>query len=144
MLTVGANILFAVVNQDVYSEGTSYTAPFYASRNCVVPSDPIYNKDGSWNRDFIRNSDRNPLLSATYDYEKEKVMRTFNTIYADFEFIKNLKFKTTLSYDITNTKGLNGWDPRTPNGDDVTADLQNLTTNCKNLFGPTSSPISLK
>ncbi|MCF0165494.1 MAG: TonB-dependent receptor [Bacteroidales bacterium] len=123
MLTVGANILFAVVNQDVYSEGTSYTAPFYASRNCVVPSDPIYNKDGSWNRDFIRNSDRNPLLSATYDYEKEKVMRTFNTIYADFEFIKNLKFKTTLSYDITNTKGLNWWDPRTSNGDDVNGRL---------------------
>ncbi|MCF0168072.1 MAG: TonB-dependent receptor, partial [Bacteroidales bacterium] len=118
-LKVGANILFAVVGQDVYSEGTSYTAPFYASRNCVVPSDAVYNEDGSWNRDFIRNSDRNPLLSLTYDYQKEKVTRTFNTLYGEFDIIKDLKFRTTLSYDITNTKGVDWWDPRTSNGDDI-------------------------
>ncbi|MCF0176989.1 MAG: SusC/RagA family TonB-linked outer membrane protein, partial [Bacteroidales bacterium] len=122
-LTLGANILFAVVNQDVYSEGTSYTAPFYASRNCVVPSDAVYNQDGSWNRDFIRNSDRNPLLSSTYDYHKEQVTRTFNTLYGEYEFIKNLKFKTTLSYDLTNTKGVVWWDPRTSNGDDINGGL---------------------
>ena len=66
-LTLGANILFSKVNQDLYSEGTSYTSPFYSSRNCVVPSDAAYNEDGTWDRDFIRNSDRNPLLAQTYD-----------------------------------------------------------------------------
>ena len=117
-LTLGANILFSKVNQDVYSEGTSYTAPFYASVNCVVPSDPIYNEDGTWNRDFIRNEDRNPLLSMTYDYDREHLTRTFNTVYAEYEFIKNLKFKTTLSYDYTINKGFDWSDPRTSNGDD--------------------------
>ena len=58
-LKLGANMLFATVNQDVYGEGTSYTSPFYSSRNAVVPSDTPYNEDGSWNRDFIRNGDRN-------------------------------------------------------------------------------------
>lgn len=118
-LKVGANMLFATVDQDVYSEGTSYTSPFYSSRNAVVPSDAVYNEDGSWNRDFIRNSDRNPLLSATYDYTREYVTRTFNTIYGEYEFIKNLKFKSTLSYDYTNTKGKDWSDPRTSNGDDI-------------------------
>lgn len=90
-LKLGANVLFATVNQDVYSEGTSYSSPFYTSRNAVVPSDPVYNEDGSWNRDFIRNSDRNPALAATYDYQREYVTRTFNTIYGEYEFIKDLE-----------------------------------------------------
>ena len=118
-LKLGANILFVTVNQDVYGEGTSYTSPFYSSRNAVVPSDPVYNEDGSWNRDFIRNSDRNPLLAATYDYQREYVNRAFNTIYGEYEFLKGLKFKTTLSYDYTNTKGKEWSDPRTSNGDDI-------------------------
>ena len=118
-LKLGANMLFATVNQDVYGEGTSYTSPFYSSRNAVVPSDTPYNEDGSWNRDFIRNGDRNPLLSATYDYQREYVNRAFNTIYGEYEFIKNLKFKSTFSYDYTNTKGKDWSDPRTSNGEDV-------------------------
>ena len=118
-LKLGANVLFATVNQDVYSEGTSYSSPFYTSRNAVVPSDPIYNEDGSWNRDLIRIGDRNPLLSATYDYQREYVTRTFNTIYGEYEFIKDLKFKSTFSYDYVITKGKDWSDPRTSNGDDI-------------------------
>lgn len=118
-LQLGANVLFATVNQDVYSEGTSYSSPFYTSRNAVVPSDPIYNEDGSWNRDLIRIGDRNPLLSATYDYQREYVTRTFNTIYGEYEFIKDLKFKSTFSYDYVITKGKDWSDPRTSNGDDI-------------------------
>ena len=117
-LKLGANLLFSNVNQDVYSEGTSYTSPFYSSRNCVVPSDAVYNEDGSWNRVFIRNSDRNPWLASTYDYNRQYVNRSFNTLYAEYEFIKDLKFKTTLSHDYTVVKGVDWMDPRTSNGDD--------------------------
>ena len=117
-LKLGANMMFATVNQDVHAEGTTYTSPFYSSRNCVVPSDAVYYEDGSWNREFIRNSDRNPLLSATYDYQREYVTRSFNTVYAQYEFVKNLIFKSTFSYDYTNTKGKDWSDPRTSNGDD--------------------------
>ncbi|RGN35807.1 TonB-dependent receptor [Bacteroides oleiciplenus] len=116
---LGANVLFATVNQDVYSEGTSYSSPFYTSRSAVVPSDPVYNEDGSWNRDFIRISDRNPALAATYDYQREYVTRAFNTIYGEYEFIKDLKFRSTFSYDYVNTKGNDWSDPRTSNGDDI-------------------------
>lgn len=116
---LGANVLFATVNQDVYSEGTSYSSPFYTSRSAVIPSDPVYNEDGSWNRDLIRISDRNPALSAAYDFQREYVTRTFNTIYGEYEFIKDLKLKSTLSYDYVNTKGKDWSDPRTSNGDDI-------------------------
>ena len=122
-LTLGANMLFSKVNQDVYSEGTSYTSPFYSSRNCVVPSDPVYNEDGTWNREFIRNDDRNPLLSQTYDSRREYITRYFNTIYGEYEFIPNLKFKSTLSYDYNINKGESWNDPRTSNGDDENGEM---------------------
>lgn len=121
---IGANILLAYVKQDVYSEGTTYTAPFYSSRNAVVPSDPVYNEDGSWNREFIRNGRRNPLLASTYDYQKEYVHRNMNTIYVDYEFIKNLKLKSTLSYDYTVTKGKDWNDPRSSNGESVNGEME--------------------
>ncbi|MBO5251209.1 MAG: TonB-dependent receptor [Bacteroidaceae bacterium] len=117
-LKLGANLMFTTLNQDVHSEGTTYTSPFYSSRNRVTPSDPIYNEDGSWNRSFLRSKDHNPLLSATYDYQREYVTRSFNTVYAQYEVIKDLIFKTTFSYDYTNTKGKDWSDPRTSNGDD--------------------------
>ena len=122
-LKVGANLLLANVTQDVYSEGTAYSSPFYTSRNAIVPSDPVYNEDGSWNRELIRIGDHNPLLSMTYDTSKEYVVRTFNTIYAQYELIKNLRFKSTLSYDYTHIKGVEWNDPRTSSGDDVNGEM---------------------
>ena len=118
-LTLGANIFFSSVNQDVYSEGFTYTAPFYSSRSAVTPSDPVYNEDGTWNRAFIRIGDRNPALANEYDSQREYVTRTFNTVYGQYEFIKDLKFKTTFSYDYITTKGKDWADPRTSNGDDI-------------------------
>ncbi len=117
-LKFGSNTLFSRVNQDVYSEGTSYTSPFYSSRNAVSPSDPVYNEDGTWNRELIRIADRNPLLSMTYDTNREYITRHFNTFYGEYEFIPNLKFKSTISYDYNISKGKEWDDPRTSNGDD--------------------------
>lgn len=117
-LDLGARILFSSVNQNVYSEGTSYTAPFYSTVSKLTPSDPVYNEDGTWNRDFIGNSDYNPILSAKYSYDREYATRAFNTLYASYELIKDLKFKTTLSYDFTMNKGREWNDPRTSDGDD--------------------------
>ena len=37
-------------------------------------------------------------------------------LYAEYEIIKNLKFKTTFSYDNTTVKGEKWYDPRTSNG----------------------------
>ena len=116
---LGANILFSSVNQDVYGEGFSYTSPFYSSRSAVTPSDPVYNEDGSWNRAFIRIDDRNPALANEYDSQREYVTRTFNTVYGQYEFIKDLKFKSTFSYDYITTKGKDWADPRTSNGDEI-------------------------
>lgn len=117
-ITFGVNVLFSNVKQDTYGEGTSYTSPFYSSVSKVSPSDPVYNEDGSWNRDLISLGDRNPLLAMTYDSKKEYVTRQFNTAWAQYEFVKNLKLKSTVGYDYQVNKAENWYDPRTSNGDD--------------------------
>lgn len=115
-LSVGYSGQLSDVDQDIYSEGTSYTAPFYACISKVTPSDPVYNEDGSWNQSLIANGDRNPALSQAYDTHNEKISRFMNTLWGQYEFINNLKFKSTVSYDYMTTKGKEWYDPRTSNG----------------------------
>lgn len=122
-LKLGANIMFTSLNQDVYSEGTSYTAPFYSSRSKLSPSDPVFNEDGTYNQELISLARRNPVLAAEYNTKKEYVNRTFNTLYGEYEFIKNLKFKSTFSYDYNINKGKSWTDPRTSDGEKVNGSM---------------------
>ena len=123
-LKVGGNMMFTSLTQDVYSEGTSYTAPFYASRSKVTPSDPVYNEDGTYNQDLLSNKRRNPVLASEYNYQREYVKRTFNTIFAEYEFIKDLKLKSTFSYDYNISKGKDWKDPRTSDGEKNNGGMQ--------------------
>lgn len=116
-LSLGANIMFTSLNQDVYSEGTTYTAPFYSSVSKLTPSDPVFNEDGSYNQDLISLARRNPVLAQDYNYQREYVTRTFNTIHAEYEFIKDLKLKSILSYDYNISKGKYWRDSRTSDGE---------------------------
>lgn len=116
-MKVGARILFSRVNQDGYSEGFTYTSPIYGTRNGVTPSDPIWNEDGTWNRDLIKLGDRNPLLANKYNFKRDYVIRAFNTVYGMYEVVKNLQLKTTFSYDFIMNKSRSWKDPRTSDGD---------------------------
>lgn len=132
-LRVGANIMFTSLNQDVYSEGTSYTAPFYSSRSKLTPSDPVYNEDGTYNQDLISLARRNPVLAAEYNYQREFVNRTFNTLYAEYEFIKDLKLKSTLSYDYNISKGKDWKDSRTSDGEKNNGGMQKVYSEYKKM-----------
>lgn len=115
-ISIGLKTLFSYLNQDVFSEGMTYTSPFYSSRNAVTPSDPVYLEDGSYNRNFIRNSDRNPKLSMDYNFKEERIIRTFNTAYIQYLILEGLSLKTTYSYDFTMSEGDSWDDPRTSDG----------------------------
>ena len=117
-MNIGAKIQFSKVNQDTYSEGTSYTSPIYGTRNGATPSDPIWNEDGTWNRALIKLDDRNPMLSNSYNFKREYATRSFNTVYASFDIWKGIKFASTFSYDFVMNKSRAWKDPRTSDGDD--------------------------
>jgi len=116
-LKVGVNHLYSIVNQDVSLEDTYFVAPLSASRTAVTPSDPVYNKDGSWNCDFMGNGDCNPLAYLTYDYDRERVKRVFTTLFAEYEIVDRLKFKSTLNLDDMDVVGKSWSDPKASNGE---------------------------
>lgn len=125
-VTLGAKVLFSALNQKSNGEGTSYTTPLYATRVKVTPSDFPYYEDGSYvtsddpainGRDvFPGNGGRNPKPSLDLNYQKEKVTRAFNTIYGSYNILKDLQFKSTLSYDYTVVKGDKWKDPDSYDG----------------------------
>ncbi|GHT18632.1 SusC/RagA family TonB-linked outer membrane protein [Bacteroidia bacterium] len=114
--TVGVKSLVSRLNQDVFSEGTVYVSPFYSSRRNVTPSDAVYLADGSYNHTFVVGSDRNPKIEQDLNYKREALTRAFNTVYGQYEFIDNLKFKSTFSYDYNLSKGDTYNDPRSSEG----------------------------
>lgn len=117
-MNVGARVQFSKVNQDTYSEGRAYTSPIYGTRNGATPSDPVWNEDGTWNRDLIKLDDRNPMLSNSYNFKKEYATRAFNTVFANIDIWKGLRFASTFSYDFVMNKSRSWKDPRTSDGDD--------------------------
>lgn len=123
-LTVGYSGQVSSIKQEIYSEGTSYTAPFYASVSKVVPSDPIYNEDGTFNTKLIGNGARNPYLALLYDSKTERINRFMNTIWGQYEIIDNLKFKTTINYDYMLNKARDWADNRSSNGSSTNGYLE--------------------
>lgn len=115
-LQLGANILYSNVNQSVNSEGGTYTSPIYSSRHKVSPSDAVYNEDGTYNQDLLSNSHRNPKMAADMNYKRQKVDRSFNTIFANYKIINDLLFNTTFSLDHTNTRYKSWDDPKSSDG----------------------------
>ncbi len=105
-LSVGANILFSNVKQSTNTEGTAYLSPFYSVFNTVTGRDVPFNEDGSYASVFPRNgTGRNPKAYADLNYQNENIIRSFNTIYANYSIIEGLNFKSTISYDFSMVKG---------------------------------------
>jgi TonB-linked SusC/RagA family outer membrane protein len=105
-LSVGANLLFSNVRQSTNTEGTAYLSPFYSVFNTVTSRDVPFLPDGSYAFDFPRNgTGRNPKAYADLNYQIENITRAFNTIYAGYEIIDNLEFRSTVSYDFNMVKG---------------------------------------
>ncbi len=115
-LELGANVLYSRLSQFSSSESLSYTSPMYASRHKVSPSDPIFNKDGSYNVTLLENGKRNPKSQLDLNTKNQKLDRSFNTIFANLYILKGLVFNTTFSFDHTNSYYKSWSDPRSTDG----------------------------
>lgn len=115
-LELSANLLYSEVQQDVNSEGGTYTSPLYASRNTATPSNPAFKEDGTYSDYFPRMDGRNPKATADLNYSREWISRAFNTLKATYSFTHDIKFKSTFSYDFSMNKGKSWNDPLTSDG----------------------------
>ena len=115
-LQLGANILYSQMKQLGSNEGGTYTSPIYSTRHKVSASDYIYELDGSYNVNLLENGKRNPKSALDYNYKKQTIDRSFNTIFANYTFMDGLIFNTTLSMDHTNSEYKSWTDPRSTDG----------------------------
>lgn len=126
-LQVGANILYSALRQDGSSEGGTYTAPIYSTRHKVSASDPIYNEDGTYNTELLANGKRNPQAALDYNYKRQKVDRSFNTVFANYTLMEGLVLNSTFSLDHS-TSSYKSWnDPRSSDGEADNGSLSNNT-----------------
>ncbi len=124
-LQLGANILFSRIKQFGSNEGTTYTSPLYSSRHKVSASDYIYELDGSYNTNLLENGERNPKSALDFNYKRQLIDRSFNTVFANYTIIDGLIFNTTLSLDHTNSEYKSWTDPRSTDGMNNNGSLSN-------------------
>ncbi len=109
--------LFSATNQNSISEGTSFASPVMAVAMSVSPSSYPYNEDGSLATYFpAMGAWTNPLRAINHTWNKNKLIRSFNTISGTYSILENLKFKEVLSIDFTNNASSTWWDPNSNDG----------------------------
>ena len=110
------NVLCSQMKQDVGDDGMEYVSPWYSAKHKLTPSDAVYNEDGTYNEKLQSNGSRNPKASLDHDYKKQRVTRTFSTVYAQIKFLEELRLKSTFSYDYSVSKATNWTAPSTTSG----------------------------
>ena len=108
-LKLGGNLLFSDMKQSLGYDTNWYTSPTYAYAVKNTPSDPIYNPDGTFNTSLIGGTSRNIVPFYEYNTNRQQLTRAFNTVFLEVKPLTELTFRTTLSYDYTNSRG-EEWD----------------------------------
>lgn len=113
---LGMNALISLTDNKATPEDGYYASALYTSRYSLTPSDPIYNKDGSYNTNLPLNGNYNPIYENTVNKYYTQNARTFASIDAGYTFIEGLKLSTTFNVDMAYTKEFRYWSPLSHDG----------------------------
>lgn len=126
-IKIEASTLFSRVNQNQISEGTSYASPIMAASWTASPSITVYDEDGNFSTNFPLTNGSNPVQSATYNYDRSKITRSFNTLAATWTIWDELRLREKISFDYTNINQDVWWDPRSKDGASSNGVMQRYT-----------------
>ncbi|NDV77375.1 TonB-dependent receptor [Dysgonomonas sp. 511] len=115
-LKMGANISIAQVKKNRVAEGGAYANPYYATRNYLAPTTPIYNADGTFYEGTMLGGLANPVKSLNTDKYLLDVFSARASFWAQYKIYDNLQFKQTLSYDYNNVRSTTVWSKDGRNG----------------------------
>lgn len=93
---------------DVAMQAMYYVNPLFAGM-FLKPWTPIYNEDGTVNKDVPEWGNTNPVASQLYDEQFEKQNRLQGTAYVEYEPIAGLKFKSNNAVEYTDGEGRRYW-----------------------------------
>ncbi|MBM1106824.1 TonB-dependent receptor [Aurantibacter crassamenti] len=120
-ITIGMNLSGSRTNERIIGAGTRHTPVGLAL--WVDPREPVYNEDGSFNAylgdkdtpgDLIFNS-ANPVQILHEQKTTQNTNRILANGYAEFKFLKDFTFKSTLNANIVNSR-YNQFTPSTLSG----------------------------
>lgn len=136
MISLGANILNSLAEQNIVDGGTNYFNPMYnVSRNCFPTESP-----------FLENGEYRPEIQSGYynlvrEYELNQntanIWRSMNTGYIEIRPFDFLTFRSTNSYDRINNDELRYASPLSRSGEDENGYVRN--TNRKSIRTVTSN-----
>ena len=117
-LSFGANITFAKQFSLMADEGSSYANPYFLVNWVCMPNIPIYNEDGSYYNDFpfANLGIINPLQNLGLERNTSDIFRSANSLWAQYEIIKGLTIKETVSYDYVRNNSETWWPSNSQNG----------------------------
>ena len=116
---MGANISMSRQNSSVSSEGTAYANPFFLINYVCTPNMPIYDDEGNYyTHPFLQQvfPHTHPVEDINLDKNESKVFRSFNNLWASYQFIEGLTLKQSISYDYVNNNSVTYWPLNSNNG----------------------------
>ena len=124
------NTTFAYTKQDVSNENTSFASPIMAIAMTTSPSSYPYNEDGTFNTtSFPAVNGANPLQTATYNYNRNKINRSLSSISAQYDIWGGISLKEIFSYDFNQSNNPVWWDPRSNDGRSSQGVMQRYMSN---------------
>ena len=116
---MGANISLSKQNSSVSSEGTAYANPYFLINYVCTPNMPIYDDEGNYYLHPLLQqifTNTHPVEDINLDKNESRVFRSFNNLWASYQFIEGLTLKQSVSYDYVNNNSISYWPLNSNNG----------------------------
>ncbi|MEO6523074.1 MAG: TonB-dependent receptor [Mucilaginibacter sp.] len=117
-------------NQNGTTGGTAFASPNRSS-TLIVPINPIYNADGTYNTSFIGSYNINLVQNTSYNDYSAFSKRGIGNFAFNYKILPDLKFRSSYSLDYTDIVENQYQDPRTVDGSAVNGRAQVVNTTFK-------------
>lgn len=114
-LYMSTNVSYSSFRQNGASDESTFANP-NRSATLIVPVNPVYNEDGSYNTHFIGTYNQNVIMSSNYNLLKSTNNRLTGRLTFKLNILDNLALKSLFAYDYTEMKEKLFFDPRTIDG----------------------------
>lgn len=105
--------LAATRQNGAIADGAFINSPFFAAA-LILPSQPVYNADGSFNAPLTGSFSYNPVQSVQYETRLNTTIQTVSNFALNYEIIPGLKFRSFYGIDYANNRDDAYRDPIVP------------------------------
>lgn len=116
-LSIETNVNLSTFQQNVpFAVSGSFLGSPAFSSSAVLPHNPIYNEDGTYNTAIRGVLGQNVVLVNDYNSGIQRTNSAVGNIISNYKILKNLTFRSLFGLDYRLLQGDNYRDPRTPDG----------------------------